>query len=263
MPAETVRWVLDQWARCLAQGMEAMAETPPRIEWSPTAPSPEADLLWWEQHFDGLGEAGLWIGAPDALWQALGGGILKAAGIEQVEPAEARSTYLELLSQALASLVHAMTARAGREIVCVRGAENAPPPGDSFAVTVRMGDAPLPPMLLRLASFEPLEPPKPPAQVPAVRAAAPERPEGAMLDVLLDVELPVTVSFGSAQLPLADVLKLTNGSLVELNRMVNEPVQVLVNNCVIARGDVVVVEGNYGVKITEIASRQERLRSLR
>jgi flagellar motor switch protein FliN/FliY len=84
-----------------------------------------------------------------------------------------------------------------------------------------------------------------------------------MLDVLLDVELPVTVSFGSAQVTLADVLKLTNGSLVELNRTVNEPVQVIVNNCVIARGEVVVVEGNYGVRIREIASRQERLRSLR
>jgi len=50
---------------------------------------------------------------------------------------------------------------------------------------------------------------------------------------------------------------------VELNRSVNEPVEVLVNQCLIARGEVVVVEGNYGVRILEIASRQERIRSLR
>jgi flagellar motor switch protein FliN/FliY len=49
---------------------------------------------------------------------------------------------------------------------------------------------------------------------------------------------------------------------VELNRAVSEPVEVIVNNCVIARGEVVVVEGNYGVRIQQIVSRQDRLRSV-
>jgi flagellar motor switch protein FliN/FliY len=82
------------------------------------------------------------------------------------------------------------------------------------------------------------------------------------MDVLLDVELPVSVSFGRAQLPLKEVLKLTTGSIVELNRAISEPVEVIVNNCVIARGEVVVVEGNYGVRIHEILSRDKRLRTL-
>jgi flagellar motor switch protein FliN len=82
------------------------------------------------------------------------------------------------------------------------------------------------------------------------------------LDLLLDVELPVSVSFGRAQVPLKDVLKLTSGSIVELNRTVAEPVEIIVNNCVIARGEVVVVEGNYGIRIQEIISRAERLRTL-
>jgi flagellar motor switch protein FliN/FliY len=79
----------------------------------------------------------------------------------------------------------------------------------------------------------------------------------------MEVELPVSVSFGRAELALKDVLKLTSGSIVELNRSVNEPVEVIVNNCVIARGEVVVVEGNYGVRIEEIISPQERLRTLK
>jgi flagellar motor switch protein FliN/FliY len=83
------------------------------------------------------------------------------------------------------------------------------------------------------------------------------------MDLLMEVELPVSVSFGRAELPLKDVLKLTSGSIVELNRSVNEPVEVIVNNCVIARGEVVVVEGNYGVRIGEIISPQERLRTLK
>ena len=78
----------------------------------------------------------------------------------------------------------------------------------------------------------------------------------------MDVELPVSVSFGRAQVALKDVIKLTTGSIVELNRSIAEPVEVIVNNCVIARGEVVVVEGNFGVRIQQVISRQERLRTL-
>ena len=63
--------------------------------------------------------------------------------------------------------------------------------------------------------------------------------------------------------PLRDVIKLTTGSIVELNRAVSEPVEIIVNNCVIARGQVVVVEGNFGVRIKQVISRQERLRTLK
>jgi flagellar motor switch protein FliN/FliY len=98
---------------------------------------------------------------------------------------------------------------------------------------------------------------------PALAAAA-EAPAGnsKTFDLLMDVELPVSVSFGRAQVALKDVLKLTTGSIVELNRSIAEPVEVIVNNCVIARGEVVVVEGNFGVRIQQVISRQERLRTL-
>jgi flagellar motor switch protein FliN/FliY len=82
------------------------------------------------------------------------------------------------------------------------------------------------------------------------------------LDLLLDVELPISVSSGRAQLPLKDVIKLTTGSIVELNFSVSEPVDIIVNNCTIARGEVVVVEGNFGVRIKQVVSKQERLRSV-
>ena len=82
------------------------------------------------------------------------------------------------------------------------------------------------------------------------------------LDLLLDVEMPVSVSFGRAQLPLKYLIKLTTGSIVELGRSVSEPVDIIVNNTVIARGEVVVVGGNFGVRIKEILSKQDRLRTL-
>ena len=103
------------------------------------------------------------------------------------------------------------------------------------------------------------------APVPAAAAAAEEPGAAASrtMDVLLDVQLAVSVSFGRTQLPIKDVLKLTTGSIVELRRTLDEPVEVVVNNCVIARGEVVVIEGNYGVRIQKIVSRQDRLESLR
>ena len=99
------------------------------------------------------------------------------------------------------------------------------------------------------------------AEAPPPKAPAPAPPPNS-IDLLLDVELPVSVSFGRAQLALKDVIKLTTGSIVELNRSVSEPVEVIVNNCVIARGEVVVVEGNFGIRIKQVISRQERLRTL-
>ncbi len=82
------------------------------------------------------------------------------------------------------------------------------------------------------------------------------------LDVLLDVEMPVSISFGSTRMPLKEVARLNSGSTIELNRPLSEPIQIVVNNCSIARGEVIVVDGKFAVRITDIVSRQDRLRSL-
>src|SRR5579871_3116015 len=101
------------------------------------------------------------------------------------------------------------------------------------------------------------------SQIPGNPAEVPPSGDSATtFNVLQGVELPVSVSFGRVQLPLRDVLKLTAGSIVELNHTVEDPVEVIVNNCVVARGEVVVVEGNYGVRIQQIMSRRDRLEKL-
>ncbi len=82
------------------------------------------------------------------------------------------------------------------------------------------------------------------------------------LDMLLDVELPVSVSFGHSEMQLKDVLKLGAGSVIELDKSVNDPVTIIVNHKPIAKGEVVMVEGNYGVRILEVESKAERIRSL-
>jgi flagellar motor switch protein FliN len=82
------------------------------------------------------------------------------------------------------------------------------------------------------------------------------------MDLLLDVELPIIVCFGQTEMQLKDVLKLGVGSVIELDRSVNDPVTLVVNQKPIARGEVVMVDGNYGVRILEVESTAERIRSL-
>lgn len=82
------------------------------------------------------------------------------------------------------------------------------------------------------------------------------------LDLLLDIELPVMVRMGQTEMSLGELLKLTPGSILELNRAADAPVELLVNGKQIAKGEVVVVDGNFAFRITEIESTDTRIRSL-
>jgi flagellar motor switch protein FliN len=73
-------------------------------------------------------------------------------------------------------------------------------------------------------------------------------------DILMHVEMPVTIVLGRTKMRLKDLLKLTNGSVVELDQMLDDEVEVRVNNCVIAYGEVVAVDGNYAVRILRMAA---------
>jgi flagellar motor switch protein FliN len=79
------------------------------------------------------------------------------------------------------------------------------------------------------------------------------------LDLLLDVELEVSIRFGRRQMLLKDVLDLSSGAMVELDRRVRDPIELLLGGRVIARGEAVIVDGNYGIRITEIMSPSQRL----
>jgi flagellar motor switch protein FliN/FliY len=72
------------------------------------------------------------------------------------------------------------------------------------------------------------------------------------LQLVMDVELSVSLRFGRCQLPLRDVLDLASGSVIELDRDVDDPVELLLDGKVIARGEAVIVDGNYGLRVTEI-----------
>ncbi|MBZ7928069.1 flagellar motor switch protein FliY [Campylobacter sp. LH-2024] len=83
------------------------------------------------------------------------------------------------------------------------------------------------------------------------------------INLIMDVRLPVRVRIGNKKMLLKDVLTMDIGSVVELNQLANDPLEILIGEKRVAYGEVVIVDGNFGVQITEIGSKKERLEQLR
>ena len=109
-------------------------------------------------------------------------------------------------------------------------------------------------------SAAPARPPASPASAGAAAPAAQTMPDN--LELILDIDMPLTVRFGEATVSIEALSKLGPGSLVELSRQPDDPVDVLINGRLVARGEVVVVAGNYGVRVTQVVSADERVRTL-
>lgn len=247
--------ILSELASNTASAFEGMTGERPETAVHESAGGPEPSAILRRQAFSGAPGA-IWIAANEADWNAGGSVVLEAAGLTETDPAKLKAEFLEIVNQATSGLGRAMSTWLGHEVLPEAAAESAAPAGVSWsAIEVKQGEtrfvlmAAIEPDLLR--SFDVPE--------QALELVGEKPPT---FDLLLDVELAISVSFGRAQVPLKDVLKLTTGSIVELNRAIGDPVEVIVNDCVIARGEVVTVEGNFGVRIHEVVSRQERWKTV-
>ncbi len=271
---EIATWLAERWAESLAQVVESMTGSRPSVEEQKEGPDFTAgEALRWAQEASHASGAKLGVFFPETAWQAVGQGALAAVGIEDSDADSIRGTALEIFGQSLSTVARAIAERIGKEVSLAAGAaiETLDGPVSHFSIEFN-GEKHPHSFGVSAALVESMLPAEQPmAQAAAAGAgsrspaAIPSEADGYMsrtLDLLLDVELPVSISFGRAHIPLKEVLKLTSGSIVELNRAVSDPVEVIVNNCVVARGEVVVVDGNYGIRVQEIVSRQERLRTL-
>jgi flagellar motor switch protein FliN/FliY len=267
------QWLAEEWGHCFTSVMEAMADQKPTVTCDGVAhPFTAAKGAFHSVQELSLGpECVIRISVPELVWHEAGGRVLKAAGIEEVSREDALGTFHEILSQALSGVAQAITGRVGHEVTCGARTDPASLPEDTTGLflSITLPDAELadhpvfisaaPALLEQLLGAG--EAPEAEAQVSAVEPHAQSPGPSSIsktFDLLLGVHLPVSVSFGKTTLMVKEVLKLTTGSIVELNRAVSEPVEIIVNNCVIARGEVVVVAGNYGVRVREIVSREQR-----
>jgi flagellar motor switch protein FliN/FliY len=99
----------------------------------------------------------------------------------------------------------------------------------------------------------------------APSVSVPKLEEGEMKNIglIMDVKLPVRVRIGKKKMLLKDVLSMDIGSVIELNQLANDPLDILVDDHVIAQGEVVIVDGNFGVQITSIGTKRDRLNKLK
>jgi flagellar motor switch protein FliN/FliY len=272
-------WLTEEWMAKLASSVEMMTEAPPGLTLArdqvKVSDVPEA--LWYSVSLSFTADAAVFIGAVEDTWAHTAQSALVAAGVTEAGPSDARGAYLEILTQATSGLAQSISARIEKPVLSLPAREVRP--GEDgldgalgvSVLEITIGEPPsrklyvgwsraLETALVQSKS-QSRELAEGSDKADTKRLALPERSR--TLDLLMEVELPVSVSFGRAQLPLREVLKLNSGSIVELNRTISDPVEIIVNNCVIARGEVVVVEGNYGVRIHQVISREERLRTLK
>jgi flagellar motor switch protein FliN len=117
-----------------------------------------------------------------------------------------------------------------------------------------------------LAIEKPAAPPKDVPVVKPVEFGKFDRTESVgqpkNIDILMDVKLPVAIELGRTEMTIRDILGLSAGSVVELNKLAGEPVDLLVNNKTVARGEVVVVDENFGLRVTSLISPEDRIKSL-
>lgn len=91
-----------------------------------------------------------------------------------------------------------------------------------------------------------------------------KNPEGGPeLDVILDIPVRISMEVGSTQIPIRNLLQLNQGSVVELDRLAGEPLDVMVNGTLIAHGEVVMVNDKFGIRLTDVVSQSERIQRLR
>ena len=226
---------------------------------TPIPDAAESDqYIWWKQTFSGDCTFTTWIAAGQSTWSALGAAMSADEG-------GAKDLYLEMLGQAQQGAATLINSRLATHIKPQAGAlENSCSSISlkTLEINISLEKKFLPPIFYAIDGkiVDPFhQEAKVSGQSRRSSPIAEERQYGNMVDHLLDLELPLSVALGRSTMLLQDVLKITSGSLVELDTKIGDDVQLFIYGKLIARGEVVSMKGNYGVRIKEIASRQERL----
>ena len=191
--------------------------------------------LWWT-HGDETGSAGktVWIGVARGAWDAVAG---RLAGPD--DPASRRDESETLYSSVLNESWDAPG----------RIAAGTPPREPQLSFRIAFSETEFVDLLLVFESDA------------AAETGVSDDYSSSALGVLMDIELPVTLRFGRTQMKLEEILGFRSGSIAEFDRRVDEPIDVLVNGHLVARGEAVTVHGNCAVRILEIADRDGRIES--
>jgi flagellar motor switch protein FliN/FliY len=256
---ECIRFIQDLFEKGLSDSVASLLGENVQVS-SSTTEAPAAERLWFRSELRSPADCYIEFGAPKQPWLKLGRRILGVSEDNEADNDTVLSTLKEISAQVAGFLISSLNAKCGKqiEIKDTRVSEAIDPETSGRHTCVLLsvnGGSGIPVKLVipeALVQF--LTPEKLPEPVPSTGKV-----DSKKLELLLDVEMPVSVSLGRTQMALKDAIKLTTGSIVELGRNISEPVDIVVNNCIVARGDVVVVDGNFGVRIREVLSKEDRI----
>lgn len=231
--------LLQLWCQEFEETIGAMTAAVPAGRGDGISDAPD---LWWGIEFTSESASGLCAGADGPTWSAVAGAVLRTAGIVRPETEELRSTWFSLLRQVSDRAAAQFSEETGI-VNCSGGEKSAGPPGGALRqeIRMRMGDGVL---RVSVAAWD-------------VPQAASESPR--TLEALMNVSLPISICFGRTRMPLRETVKLTSGSVIVLDKSATDPVEIVVNDSVIATGEIVVVDGNYAVRLQSIAGRRQRM----
>ena len=220
-----------------------------RVSWGDSVDQASSDLIWWS-----------WSLSIDSAWRVLAGA--SSATWREICGLDAEVTPADFDVESLAALTpiiqQAAQSRFGLEVTCGEAQRSEEPPREwtslSFAIQPATGDGTQVHFSISPEVEAALGGPATNSEGSEGQNLAPRLTAARnSADILMHVEMPVTIILGGTTMRLKDLLKLTNGSVVELDQMLDEEVEVRVNNCVIAYGEVVAVDGNYAVRILRMA----------
>jgi flagellar motor switch protein FliN/FliY len=267
LPESVLESFVQNWAEILAQVLGEISGSPVSCVVLPEAPalpaSAESDLYILAAASGTLrGEMSLRLPAAATvlLAQVFGGETSAATAVS----AEYKEAVVELFRQVSGLIATMLRKKFGDVQLHVEAAATSPSWSASSTAWLRAGEEPSPAWIeMQLSAAivaalraENAEAAAAPPLTPNAAASAPPagaQESGVNLALLKDVELAVTLRFGSRRLLLREVLELNPGAVVELDREVPEPVDLLLDNRIVARGEIVVLDGNYGLRVTEVA----------
>jgi len=265
---ESIVSFFEQWAEEFARAVEMFSGERPTLAQEPADTSQmeawesqRGDFQWWQQETEDPQKFKAWVGAQEASWSAIAG--------DQADGSDPKELFQEMLSQANQGAAAVLSSSFATPLRFDAVVTNPPPSlrGLRLAhVTVTFRGAALPALIVALEPAaakilggpEPAKPEGASAEPQAFASAATLQATASMAERLMDLQLPVSVLLGQTVLPIRDALKIASGSLIELDRQLGDYVEVMVHGTVVARGEIVAIKGNYGVRIKEVISRKDR-----
>lgn len=252
---ELVSGILGTFSRALSEALAATGPQDIRLDWRLT-PSPQDDTdswTWWSGGLSSHPGANFFVGAPEETWEKLGRG-----GEPQDLENAARENASALIGRCFAKAVEEHFGnRAAAQDSGLSGAPSQDWTRVSLEIRYSAGQWPDAACVLSPEFEEALQkieaaslPVRSPSSSPSGRTKSG--------DMLMLVQVPVSVSFGATRIRMQDLLNLTAGSVVELDQALHDNVEVRVNDRAIARGEVVAVDGHYGVRVLELVSEESR-----